>query len=194
MHGQGLEGKELEGKRPGDVREWVWSELLRQRQVVFPLPPHGHHPNSKGAAQAAEHLLTILGVRGWFSAGDTVLCYPDLVLKPLRKRLLDAGVNVVVPAKYGSGYRFLESGVVASAGGSSIAGAERLGTSLSVLPDVRACMIACVALRDDGAVLGKGYGFALPELLNALPKATVVHPLQRCAFAAATPQGEVALK
>lgn len=151
---------------------------MRRRQVGYPLPPHGHHPNFTGAGKAAALLLEALFGRGALHPGDTVLCYPDLVLKGLRKRLLEAGVHVVVPAKHGERYRLLRSGVVNAGKASSIAGAEREGEDIAALPDVCFTFVACVAVSPQGDVLTKGYGFALPEGAHALPSATVVHPLQ----------------
>ena len=163
---------------PGAVRDLVWGELARQRQVGYPLPPHGHHPNFTGAAKAATLLLAQLLGAGALTPGHTVLCYPDMVLKPLRKRLLKTGINVVVPAQHGEHYRFLKSGVVSPGKASSIAGAEREGENRAVPPKVHFVFVACVAVSPAGAVLTKGYGFALPPEVAGLPSATVVHPLQ----------------
>lgn len=163
---------------PGALRDWVWRTLARARQVGYPLPPHGHHPNFTGAAAAATRLLAQLLASRALAPGDTVLSYPDMVLKPLRKRLLEAGVHVVVPAQHGPYYRLLESGVVVAAKASSIAGAEREGELISALPPLTFAFVACVAVSRDGAVLSKGYGFALPGEALELPSATLVHPLQ----------------
>ena len=162
---------------PGAVRDRVWRELLRQRQVGYPLPPHGHHPNFTGAGVAATLLLEHLLKNHALTPGSTVLSYPDMVLKPLRKRLLEAGINVVVPAQHGERYRLLESGGVDPKRASSIAGAEREGRDLGTLPDVSFVFVACVAVSRAGEVLTKGYGFAPPPELE-LPRATVAHPLQ----------------
>lgn len=162
----------------GSVRNWVWTELMRRRQVGYPLPPHGHHPNFTGAGRAATLLLAeLFGTRA-LKPGSTVLCYPDLVLKPLRKRLLEAGVHVVVPAQHGERYRLLKSGIVHAGKASSIAGAEREGEDIALLPAVSFTFVACVAVSALGEVLTKGYGFALPTSVQHLPSATVAHPLQ----------------
>lgn len=163
---------------PGAVRDRVWSELLRRRQIGYPLPPHGHHPNFTGAARAAARLLSHLLEARALAPGDTVLSYPDMVLKPLRKRLLAAGVSVVVPAQHGDHYRLLKSGVVDPNKASSIAGAEREGEDMAALPPLTFAFVACVAVSRTGEVLTKGYGFALPPEVAALPSATLVHPLQ----------------
>lgn len=171
------ESAELPDTSPGAVRDRVWAELSRQRQVGYPLPPHGHHPNFTGAAVAATLLLKRLLETRTLTPGDTVLSYPDMVLKPLRKRLLEAGVNVVVPAQHGEHYRLLKSGAVDPKRASSIAGAEREGV-LGALPDVTFVFVACVAVSRTGDVLTKGYGFAPPPKVFGLPSATVAHPLQ----------------
>ena len=168
---------QLSDRSPGAVRDFVWNQLSRRRQVGYPLPPHGHHPNFTGAAKAATLLLAHLLEARALIPGDTALCYPDMVLKPLRKRLLEAGVNVIVPAQHGEHYRLLKSGVVNPRKASSIAGAEREGER-AVLPEVHFVFVACVALSPAGAVLTKGYGFSLPPEVSGLPSATVVHPLQ----------------
>lgn len=166
------------GTSPGAVRDWVWAELSRRRQVGYPLPPHGHHPNFTGAARAATLLLKYLLEARQITPGSTVLSYPDMVLKPLRKRVLESGINVVVPAQHGDRYRFLRSGVVDAGRASSIAGAEREGEDLATLPTLAFTFVACVAVSRMGEVLSKGYGFTLPPEVLGLPSATVVHPLQ----------------
>lgn len=163
---------------PGRVRDYVWAELSRRRQVGYPLPPHGHHPNFRGAGDAAARLLTHLLETRTVAPGMTVLCYPDMVLKPLRKRLLEAGIDVVVPAKHGERYRLLKSGAVWATRASSIAGAEREGEDISALPDVAFTFVACVAVSLRGDVLTKGYGFRLPQGALGVPSATLAHPTQ----------------
>lgn len=163
---------------PGAVRDYVWAELSRRRQVGYPLPLHGHHPNFRGAGDAAELLLAHLLEMRLLTTGVTVLCYPDMVLKPLRKRLLEAGVSVVVPAKHGEHYRLLKSGAVSPARASSIAGAEREGEDVSVLPDIAFTFVACVAVSVRGEVLTKGYGFRLPNRALGVPSATLAHKMQ----------------
>ncbi len=166
-------------ERAGDLREWVWATLMKERQVAYPLPPRGHHPNFKGAGEAAARLVTYLVEHAYLSPGDTVISYPDYVLKPLRKALLEAGISVVVPAKYGRGYRLLDAQKVPAKGASSIAGAERHGAFVTALPTLKMAFLACVAIGEQGEVLDKGYGFSLPGALGELPKATLAHPLQR---------------
>lgn len=164
--------------RPGDVRERIWATLMRSREAIYPLPCHGHHPNFRSAGRAAKRLASQLFRSGMIAVGEAVLSFPDYVLKPVRRELLERGVNVVVPAKYGGGYRWLRSGKVDAAKVSSIAGAEREGDAISELPTVRMTVVACVALDRKGRYLTKGYGFRPPDETVHLDAATIVHPLQ----------------
>lgn len=175
----------------GELRERVWAALMRARAAAYPLPVHGHHPNFRGAGEAAERLVRELLARG-LRPGQAVLSYPDYVLKPLRSRLLRAGVPVIVPAQHGGGWRRLEPGRVDPARASSIAGAEREGEAVAALPPLRLAAVALVAVADDGAWLGKGYGFALPAAAAGLPAVALAHPLQRVPRIA-TPDGRLAL-
>ncbi len=163
---------------PGEVREHVWVALQKAGAVAYPAPAFGHHPNFRGASQAAKLLLPELFSEKFFKPGDTVLSYPDYVLKPLRKGLLEGGVSVVVPAQHGDDYRLLTSGEVAPAKASSIAGAEKVGEPVTELPPCRAALVACVAVSALGRGLGKGYGFGLPGQARGLPLFTLAHPLQ----------------
>lgn len=149
---------------------------MKAHAVSYPLPCFGHHPNFKGAAKAATLLLELLLTAGRIKPGQTVLCYPDYVLKGLRKGLLEAGLNVIVPAQHGGSYRLLESASVHPAKASSIRGAEIWGQSLEVLPQLHFAFVACVAMSFKGETLDKGYGYRLPDL--PLTIATIVHPLQ----------------
>ena len=150
---------------------------MKERALAYPYPPFGHHPNFKGATRAAKLLLEELLMKGDVKPGETVLSYPDYVLKGFRKACLEAGVHVVVPAKYGKGYRFLESGVVKPSKASTIAGAEKEGEMVKVLPDTKLSAVACVAISQDGRALTKGFGFSLPKEMKK-PKVAVCHPLQ----------------
>lgn len=166
---------------PGELRDEVWARLTQARVAAYPLPVHGHHPNFKGAASAASLLLGHLTASGRLAPGDLVLAYPDYVLRPLRQGALEAGVDLVVPAKHGQGWRLLKSREVEPREASSIAGAERCGERLAERPPARLAFVACVAVDAYGFALGKGYGFGSGHLsaeLAGLPCASIAHPLQ----------------
>ena len=162
----------------GEVRERIWTAMMRAHVGSYPLPVHGHHPNFRGGGAAAELLVERLQALALAPPGSTALCFPDYVLKGVRQRLLERGVNVVVPAKHGSGYRLLVSGDAPAAQAASIAGAERHGLALASPPQVQLAVVACVALASGGAYLRKGYGFRLPQSADGVPTATIIHPLQ----------------
>jgi 5-formyltetrahydrofolate cyclo-ligase len=164
--------------KPGEIREEIWTNLIKEQVAAYPLPPYGHNPNFKGSSEAATLLLEELLKRMLVKPGDTVLSYPDYVLKPVRKGLLQAGIHVIVPAKFGKDYRLLEASKVDGEEGSSISGAEKVGVTIKELPTLAMTFIACVAITEKGNCLGKGYGFHLPESVRLLPSATTVHPLQ----------------
>ena len=161
----------------GELREHIWTQLMQQRAAAYPLPPTGHHPNFKGSAEAADHLLKHLFDGEFLDEGMTILSYPDYVLKPVRRELLERGVTVIVPAKYGKGFRKLEPSKVTAARASSISGAEKEGLLIEQLPEVEMIFLACVAIGKKGEVLGKGDGFRLAEKYD-IAMATIVHPLQ----------------
>lgn len=167
----------------GELRERVWGDLMRHHAAAYPLPAHGHNPNFRGAGEAAARLAEALLAPGAraprLRPGDAVLAAPDYVLKPLRRALLDLGVHLWVPARYGDGYRLLRAGAVPSARAASIAGAERHGEPQPALPDpaaLRCCLVACVVVHPGGGYLTKGYGFRPPDAAAALPRAALVHP------------------
>jgi 5-formyltetrahydrofolate cyclo-ligase len=165
-------------KQAGDIRDEIWTNLIKEHVAAYPLPPYGHNPNFKGSSEAAALLLEKLIAKSFVKAGDTVLSYPDYVLKALRKGLLDAGINVIVPAKFGKDYKLLTAGKIDSEEGSSISGAEKVGAVIKDLPELTMTFVACVAISEKGFYIDKGYGFHLPERVQDLPSATIVHPLQ----------------
>jgi 5-formyltetrahydrofolate cyclo-ligase len=165
-------------KLPGEIREEIWTALIKEHAAAYPLPPYGHNPNFKGSGEAAALLIEKVIATALVKSGDTVLSCPDYVLKPVRKGLLEAGVNVIVPAKFGKDYKLLEASKVASGEGSSISGAEKVGVTIKELPELAMTFVACVAITKTGHYFDKGYGFHLPESTLKLPSATIVHPLQ----------------
>ena len=161
----------------GAIRERIWASLMRARAAVYPLPCRGHHPNFRGASKAAAKLLSYLLAERWLSPGDTVLSFPDYVLRPLRRELLKSGVSVVVPSQYRHHWLLLQPDRVEAKQAATIRGAERLGQALTELPPVRLALVACVAFDLAGRALDKGYGFRLPVI--KVPTVALAHPLQQ---------------
>ena len=162
----------------GELRQEVYKTLMKERVLAYPYPPFGHHPNFIGAAKAATNLLEHCLKTQILKPSDTIYAFPDYVLRPLRRDLLRAGIHVIVPAKYGKGFRFLDATKVDAKKASSIAGAEKEGELVNELPSVKLCVLACVAVTKEGKMLYKGYGPDIPESLACQRRATLVHPLQ----------------
>jgi len=170
-------GVEVVAESAGAIRERIWASLMRARVAVYPLPCRGHHPNFRGAGVAAAKLASYLLADGWLGPGDTVLSYPDYVLRPLRRELLKSGVSVVVPSQYRRHWLLLQPDLVEAKQAATIRGAERQGQALTELPPVRLALVACVAFDLAGRALDKGYGFKLPAI--KVPAVALAHPLQQ---------------
>ena len=162
----------------GKLRQEVYKKLMKERVLAYPYPPFGHHPNFIGAAKAAKNFLEYSLKARLLKPGDTAYAFPDYVLRPLRRDLLETGIHVIVPAKYGNGFRLLDANKVNPKKAASIAGAEKEGELIKAPSSVKLCVIACVALTKDGKVLSKGYGPKIPDALEDHFHATLVHPLQ----------------
>ncbi len=153
----------------GAYRDQVWTALLRTRACGYPLPPHGHHPNFTQARVAAKVLLAHPDV----AALRALVVGPERALQPLRKLALQAGLTLYVPHQKKQGWYWRLT--------------EPAGARLSAMPDVgeairtpetaQAAVIACVAVDDTGARLGKGFGWGARGLHLGLPEFTLAHPL-----------------
>lgn len=154
---------------PGAWREQVWTTLMRERQCSYPLPPHGHHPNFKGARAAAGHLLRHPDV----AALRVLVVGPERALYPLRKLALQSGVTLYVPHQKKAGWYWRVT--------------DPAGAKLSALPDcgepvlrpegAQGVVLGSVAADDQGGRLGKGYGWAARGLHLEVPEFTLAHPL-----------------
>jgi 5-formyltetrahydrofolate cyclo-ligase len=171
------------------VRRLVWERLQEARASRFPFGT-GRIPNFAGAEAAAAKLATL---PEWRSAG-VLKCNPDAAQMPVRRRALREGklVYVAVPRLQGD-KPFLEldpsrlDGAIAEA--ATIRGALRLGRPAAPEEMRPIDLVVCgaVAVRADGARLGKGGGYSDLEyavvrnlgLVDAsTPVVTTVHPLQ----------------
>lgn len=171
-----------------EIRESVWRAMTQSGAALFP-GAQGRIPNFVGAAQAAER-IAFLDV--WRQA-RVLKCNPDLPQQPLRQRALAEGkvIYMAVP-RLTSEKCFLELdperiGNLRLA--STIRGAFKAGRLVHPREMRPIDLIVCgsVAVRPDGARLGKGGGFsdleyAIARTLNLVgphtPIVTTVHPLQ----------------
>jgi 5-formyltetrahydrofolate cyclo-ligase len=171
-----------------EIRESVWRRLTEEKAARFPGAP-GRIPNFVGAAQAAERLTTL---DVWQSA-RVIKCNPDSPQQPLRKRALEEGkvLYMAVP-RLASQRCFLEldPDIVRNPYfASTIKGAFKAGRPVHPREMRPIDLVVCgaVAVRRDGARLGKGGGYsdleyALVRALGLLdpstPITTTVHPCQ----------------
>lgn len=170
---------------PGAWREQVWNTLMRESQCSYPLPPHGHHPNFKGARAAAGHLLRHPDV----AALRVLVVGPERALYPLRKLALQSGVTLYVPHQKKAGWYWRVT--------------DPAGAKLSALPDcgepalrpdgAQGVVLGSVAVDEQGGRLGKGYGWAARGLHLDLPEFTLAHPLMLSSQLPCPPDSVVAL-
>ncbi len=171
-----------------EIREHVWRVMAEAGAALFP-GAHGRIPNFVGAAQAAQRIASL---DVWRQA-RVLKCNPDMPQQPLRQLALTAGkvIYMAVP-RLTSQKCFLELdperiGNLRLA--STIKGAFKVGRPVHPREMRPIDLIVCgsVAVRPDGARLGKGGGFSDLEYAVAralglvgphTPIVTTVHRLQ----------------
>lgn len=140
---------------------------------MYPLPPHGHHPNFVGAKEAATALLAHPQVQ----AHRCLIVGAERVLYPLRKQALAAGVTLYLPDQKREGWYFR----VTDPAGADLKRSRELGEPKLKPEGATAAVLACVAADRAGGRLSKGFGWGrsgLPELGLVglgLPTYTVAH-------------------
>lgn len=170
------------------IRNRVWDALEASGEARFPFPPHGRIPNFAGAAVATERLTE---TTEWGSA-DALKTNPDSPQRPLRRRALEDGktVYMAVP-RLADELPFLEldpARIEDPSAAVTLSGSEEHGVQVG--PDavsVDLVVSGSVAVREDGARIGKGEGFSdlewgilwdLGIVDDETPVATTVHELQ----------------
>ena len=171
------------------TRDRVWALLTRRRVARFP-GAVGRIPNFVGAEAAARRLAES---PAW-QAARVVKCNPDAPQLPVRVLALQQGKRVFMAVPRLREERcFLELDPRRLAGreraAASIRGASQLGkpTLPKEMPKIDLIVAGSVAVRRDGARVGKGGGFSDLELallteLGLVGRwttiVTTVHPLQ----------------
>jgi 5-formyltetrahydrofolate cyclo-ligase len=171
------------------TRDRVWALLTARRVARFP-GAVGRIPNFVGAEAAARRLAE---TPAWLAA-RAVKCNPDAPQLPVRALALKQGKRVFMAVpRLRDEHCFLELDSRRLAGreraAASIRGAGQLGkpTLPNDMPRIELIVAGSVAVRRDGARIGKGGGFSDLEfaLLTELglvgrwtTVATTVHPLQ----------------
>jgi 5-formyltetrahydrofolate cyclo-ligase len=172
-----------------EIREAVWSLLQSEHVARFP-GARGRIPNFTGAEQCAAHVAEL---EGW-QAARFVKANPDSPQRAIRHLALKQGktIYMAVP-RLRDEKCFVEldpsrlgKNIYAA---SSIKGAFEFGRQVSVREMNPVDLILCgsVAVRRDGARIGKGGGYSdleyaiaieLGIISPATPIITTVHPLQ----------------
>jgi 5-formyltetrahydrofolate cyclo-ligase len=171
------------------TRDRVWALLTKRRVARFP-GAVGRIPNFVGAEAAARRLAES---SAW-QAARAIKCNPDAPQMPVRALALQQGKRVFMAVPRLRDERcFLELDPRRLAGreraAASIRGAGKLGKPMlpKDMPEIELIVAGSVAVRRDGARVGKGGGFSDLELallteLGLVGRwttvATTVHPLQ----------------
>jgi 5-formyltetrahydrofolate cyclo-ligase len=154
--------------KPGEVREQIWSDLVRHNVAAFPMPPHGHNPNFKGARAAAKRLLQ----HPLLENTQVVLVGMEAALLPLRGLLLVSGKTLVVPhrTKTGAFWRLVKVDKSAA----RIENFHLYGTATQ-LEGIEVAVLGSVAVDEQGRRLSKGFGFGARGAPVPVPTLTLVH-------------------
>lgn len=171
------------------LREEIWTLLEDQGAARFPSAP-GRIPNFVGAEEAAHRLAEL---PEWRRA-RTLKCNPDLPQLPVRALALEQGktVYMAVP-RLREKKCFIELDPARLKGSArraaSIKGSSKFGVPVDPgdMPQIDLIVAGSVAVRRDGARLGKGGGYSDLEFGLAVELdlvgpwtriVTTVHPLQ----------------
>jgi 5-formyltetrahydrofolate cyclo-ligase len=152
----------------GELRERIWSELVRQNVCAYPMPPHGHNPNFKGARAAARNLM----LHPVLAASRVVLVGMEAALQPVREEILTRGKTLVVPHRTkANAYWGLKDvpKIAAKIPNFSVYGEP------AKLEGIEACVLASVIVDRTGARLSKGFGFGARGCPVVAPTLTVAH-------------------
>jgi 5-formyltetrahydrofolate cyclo-ligase len=156
--------------KTGELREHIWSELARQNACAYPMPPHGHNPNFKGARGAAKRLLE----HALLQSARVVLVGMEAALLPMRQFLLESGRAIIVPHRTKAGaYWRLENAPKSAA---RIENFHVFGTPCD-LEGVQVAVLASVAVDWQGGRLSKGFGFGARGAPKDVPTLTLAHQI-----------------
>jgi 5-formyltetrahydrofolate cyclo-ligase len=154
----------------GELREQIWSNLVRENAAAYPMPPHGHNPNFKGARAAAKNLM----LHPILQASSVVLVGMEAALLPLREMILEAEKTLIVPHRTKKDAFWKLRSVPKKA--ARIGNFHLFGSSCD-LTGVQCAVIASVAIDAVGNRLSKGFGFAAHGVPVSVPTFSLVHEI-----------------
>ncbi len=154
----------------GEIREQLWSDLVRQNACAYPMPPHGHNPNFKGARAAAKNLM----LHPVLAAASVVLVGMEAALQAVREEILARGKTLIVPHKsQRDAYWQIRDAPKAAA---RIPKFSVYGTPCTLI-GIEAVVLASVVVDRSGGRLAKGFGFGAHGSPVVAPTLTVAHEL-----------------
>jgi 5-formyltetrahydrofolate cyclo-ligase len=155
----------------GELRERIWSALVKQNAAAYPLPPHGHNPNFKGASTAAKKLV----LHPLWAASSVILTGMEAALGGLRALALEQKKTLIVPHRTKAGtYWRLENAPKAAA---KLPNMPVYGTAITSLEGVQLAVLASVIVDKFGQRLSKGFGFGAHGPPVQVPVLTIAHQL-----------------
>jgi 5-formyltetrahydrofolate cyclo-ligase len=159
------------GLTAGELREHIWSELVRQNAAAYPMPPHGHNPNFKGAQGAAKRLM----LHPLMTGSGVVVVGMEAVLGPVRALLLERGVTIIVPhrTKAGRYWRVKDAPKAAA----KLPNLPIFGLETGSLEDAELAVIASTLVTETGSRWSKGFGWGSHGPPVSVPALTVAHAL-----------------
>ncbi len=167
-------------KNAGELREQIWSNLVRENVAAYPIPPHGHNPNFKGARAAAKNLM----LHPVLINSSVILVGMEAALLPLREMILVAEKTLIVPHRTKkNAYWKLEKTAKKAA---RIGNFHLFGISCD-LTNIDCVVIASVVIDAGGHRLSKGFGWASNGAPIDVPTFSLVHEnmtIPRLEFAA----------
>ena len=152
----------------GELREQIWSNLVRENAAAYPMPPHGHNPNFKGARAAAKNLMP----HPTLKASSVVLVGMEAALLGLREMILEAEKTLIVPHRTRKDSFWKLEKVPKKA--ARIGNFHLFGSSCD-LTGVQCAVIASVAIDAVGGRLSKGFGFAAHGSPVSVPTFSLAH-------------------
>lgn len=154
----------------GALRERIWSDLVRDNACAFPIPPHGHNPNFKGARGAARNLI----LHPLMTGSRVVLVGMEAALLPVREEVLGSGKTLIVPHRTKANTYWRLEGLLKAAAKISNFSVYGIPTTLE---SVEVCVLASVCVDARGMRLSKGFGFGSRGAPVEIPVLTVAHKL-----------------
>jgi 5-formyltetrahydrofolate cyclo-ligase len=155
----------------GELRERIWSALVKQNAAAFPMPPHGHNPNFKGSSAAAKQLA----LHPLWLASSAILTGMEAALGGVRALALEQKKTLIVPHRTKANtYWRLENAPKTAA---KLPNMPVYGTAITSLEDVQLTILASVLVDHKGQRLSKGFGLGAHGSPVSVPVLTIAHQL-----------------